>query len=429
MSDTKNVLVYPAGTEIAFEIHEALKYSKFVKLFGANGEECHADFVFKNCFYNLPYANDDNFIDAINDIVDKYNIDYIYPAHDDALLVFSNNREKVHCEIIASDKKTIDICRSKNKTYDFLSGSSYLPVNYKNINEIPSYPVFIKPSVGQGSKGAMKINDQAHLEEALSSEVEYTISEFLPGAEYTVDCFTDIHGKLRFVNPRTRERIRAGISVRSRNIAFNQDIQNMAEDINSRLSFNGAWFFQIKENKNGQFRLMEIAPRIAGTMGFTRNLGVNMPLLTLYNFCGYDVDIINNANNSLVDRAFISRFKTDISYDTVYVDFDDSLIVKNLVNTQLIMFLYQAKNAGKSIVLLTRHSTDIYEDLAKYCISEKLFDEIIHLKVAEDNKTDYIKPNSIFIDDSFAERKRVHDKCHIPVFDLDMIESLLDWKA
>ena len=33
MSDVKNVLVFPAGTEIALEIHDALKFSKFVRLF------------------------------------------------------------------------------------------------------------------------------------------------------------------------------------------------------------------------------------------------------------------------------------------------------------------------------------------------------------------------------------------------------------
>ena len=43
----KNILIFPAGTEIAFEIYNALKYSKFVRLFGGTSVECHADFVFE----------------------------------------------------------------------------------------------------------------------------------------------------------------------------------------------------------------------------------------------------------------------------------------------------------------------------------------------------------------------------------------------
>ncbi len=35
---------------------------------------------------------------------------------------------------------------------------------------------------------------------------------------------------------------------------------------------------------------------------------------------------------------------------------------------------------------------------------------------------------SIFIDDSFSERKKVFEKTDIPVFDLDSIECLIDWR-
>ena len=65
--------------------------------------------------------------------------------------------------------------------------------------------------------------------------------------------------------------------------------------------------------------------------------------------------------------------------------------------------------------------------LAESTISTALFSDVIRLDRADD-KTRFIKPHSIFIDDSFAERKRVKEACGIPVFDLDMVESLLDWR-
>ena len=92
------------------------------------------------------------------------------------------------------------------------------------------------------------------------------------------------------------------------------------------------------------------------------------------------------------------------------------------------MFLYQAKNQNKTLVLLTRHTADIYTDLEKYCIPVSLFSEVIRLGDGE-AKTDHILPDSVFIDDSFAERKRVHDALAVPVFDLDMVESLIDWRV
>ena len=428
MADVKNILVFPAGTEIAFEIHDALKNSKFVRLFGATSVPCHAEFVFQTCVTGLPFVDDPALIPALNRVIDAYGIDYVYPAHDSALLRFSEERDALHAKVVASARETVGICRSKTRTYRFLSGAPYLPAFYGSPDEIPGYPVFIKPAVGQGSQGARIIRDRSHLEEALSEGQEYTICEYLPGEELTVDCFTDRHGSLLVVSPRSRERIRAGIAVRSRNLPLTEDLQSIAEDINRRLSFNGAWFFQVKKNAAGQFRLLEIAPRIAGTMGLTRNLGINMPLLTLYNFWGIDVSLIPNREDLLLDRAFISRFQTDLSYSSVYVDFDDTLIVRGKVNAFLMMFLYQAFNQGKRLCLLTRHSTDIFADLEKACIPSSLFSEIIRLDEAG-AKTDYIAPDSIFIDDSFSERKRVRDALGIPVFDLDMVESLIDWRS
>lgn len=428
MADVKNILVFPAGTEIAFEIHDALKNSKFVRLFGATSVPCHAEFVFQTCVTGLPFVDDPALIPALNRVIDAYGIDYVYPAHDSALLRFSEERDALHAKVVASARETVGICRSKTRTYRFLSGAPYLPAFYGSPDEIPGYPVFIKPAVGQGSQGARMIKDRSHLEEALSEGQEYTICEYLPGEELTVDCFTDRHGSLLVVSPRSRERIRAGIAVRSRNLPLTEDLQSIAEDINRRLSFNGAWFFQVKKNAAGQFRLLEIAPRIAGTMGLTRNLGINMPLLTLYNFWGIDVSLIPNREDLLLDRAFISRFQTDLSYSSVYVDFDDTLIVRGKVNAFLMMFLYQAFNQGKRLCLLTRHSTDIFADLEKACIPASLFSEIIRLDEAG-AKTDYIAPDSIFIDDSFSERKRVRDALGIPVFDLDMVESLIDWRS
>ena len=428
MADVKNILVFPAGTEIAFEIHDALKNSKFVNLFGATSVPCHAEFVFQTCVTGLPFVDDPTLISALNRVIDAYGIDYVYPAHDSALLRFSEERDALHAEVIASARETVEVCRSKNKTYRFLSGAPYLPAFYLSADEIPGYPVFIKPAVGQGSQGARMIKDRYHLEEALSEGQEYTICEYLPGEELTVDCFTDRHGSLLVVSPRSRERIRAGIAVRSRNLPLTEELRSIAEDINRRLSFNGAWFFQVKKNATGQFRLLEIAPRIAGTMGLTRNLGINMPLLTLYNFWGIDVSLIPNREELLLDRAFISRFRTDLSYNSVYVDFDDTLLVRGKVNAFLMMFLYQAFNQGKRLCLLTRHSTDIFTDLEKACIPASLFSEIIRLEEAG-AKTDYITPDSIFIDDSFSERKRVRDALGIPVFDLDMVESLIDWRS
>ena len=72
MAEPKNILIFPAGTEIAFEICDALKNSRFVRLFGATSVPCHAEFVFQRCFSGLPFVDDPDLISAINRIIDYY---------------------------------------------------------------------------------------------------------------------------------------------------------------------------------------------------------------------------------------------------------------------------------------------------------------------------------------------------------------------
>ena len=424
----QKVLVFPAGTEIAFEIHNALKYSKFVELYGCSSVSCHAEFLFKRYIEGVPFPGDPSLVDELNKVIDRYGIDFIYPAHDSACLTLTQEQDKLHAKVITSPLETVDICRSKTKTYEFFAGEDFIPKTFESPDDIKNYPVFVKPAVGQGAEGAKKVSSREELDMILADGTNYVISEYLPGEEYTVDCFTDRNRKLRSANIRRRERIRSGIAVRSRLLPMDDKVMEIAEKINSKLVFSGAWFFQLKRNEQGEYRLMEASPRIPGTMGTTRNLGINYPMLTIFDQMGYDIDIINNKQEILLDRAFISRYQTSVKYKKVYLDFDDTVYLDDKVNIMMVAFIYQCFNKGIPVVLLTKHANDIYDSLDKFKISKDLFSEIVHISKGSD-KSEYItEKESIFIDDSFAERKNISDKLNIPVYDLDMIESLIDWR-
>jgi hypothetical protein len=425
----KRVAVFPAGSEIGLEINAALKYSTFFEMIGLTSVPCHAEYVYAECIEGIPFYSEPGFFDALNFCIQENHIDYIYPAYDDIQLFLTENQDKINAGIVTSDLLTVQICRSKSKTYDFFQGEWFIPKSYTNPADVSEYPVFVKPNVGQGSQGARKIDTEEELRFAIKENPDLVICEYLPMEEYTIDCFTDRHGALRVVRMRNRLRIRNGISVASARIPIEEDVQAMAELINGRLKFTGAWFFQVKRNMKGQLRLLEIAPRIAGTMGLTRNEGINLPLLTLFTLEGRDVSIIQNEYAIQVDRALISRYQLGCTYRSVYVDLDDTLIVNGQVNTLLMMFLYQCRNKGKELLLLTRHSTEVPATLQKYRIAEALFDKIIHIK-EEGNKSDYIeRKEAIFIDDSFRERLDVSQRCGIPVFDCSEVEALLDWRV
>lgn len=423
-----NVLIFPAGSEIGFEIYNALKFSKMLKVYGGTSVKDHSQFVYKHLITGLPYLTDENFIEKLNIVLKENNIDFIYPAHDSVGLFLTEHLEEINATVVTSPLKTVDICRSKSKTYEYFSDCDFIPKTYESVDQITNYPVFVKPTVGQGSNGAVKCDTEKQLLNRLDLGDKVVICEYLEGMEYTIDCFTDKDGILRVASLRDRARTKTGIAVNSRNLPLDDDILRIAKEINSRLTFCGAWFFQMKLNANNQYRMLEISPRIPGTMGLSRNTGVNFPLLTIYTLLGYPVEIIKHDYNIEVDRAFINRYKIDQEYACVYLDLDDTLELKDKVNQWLMLYLYQCVNNNVEINLLTRHARDINETLAKHKISPELFSKIIHIK-DDSPKSQYItRKDAIFIDDSFRERIDVKDKCKINVFDLDQIEALLDWK-
>ena len=423
----KNVLVFPCGSEIGLEVNRGLAHSTHFNLYGASSVDDHGKFVYKNYIPRQLDMDAPDFIAVLNRIIKLYKIDYIIPAHDTAVTTMAENQPLINAEVITSDTETCNICRSKGETYKLFEKLIPTPAIYQ-MTDTMDFPVFLKPDIGQGTKGTFTVSTQEEVEFYSSKDETLLAMEYLPGDEYTIDCFTNKDGKLLFAEGRIRNRISNGISVNSTQIK-NEQFHKMAEIINNTLSFRGVWFFQVKERESGEMVLMEISPRIAGTMALYRNTGVNFILLSLFDRMGCDVTVLQNDFNIEIDRALFSRFTIDIKYDYVYVDLDDTIIVDDCVNTTLVKFLYEARNDNKKILLITKHLYNVQDKLRRFALSNLLFDEIIQIQKSE-KKHEYIKnKNAIFIDDSFEERKEIAQHLNIPVFGLDAIESLFCAKA
>lgn len=418
-----NVLIFPCGTEIANEIINSLQNHKYFKLnFASSAGTSYCNFR-ANRIDILPYVTEEAFISELNLLIKTRLIDFIIPAHDDVAYALSFLEGKINAQVIGQSQYVNEIVRFKDVTYEYFKNQLPIANIFQNsIISNHSYPLFTKPKRGQGSQNSITLNNRQEFDHFFSMNKfeDFVLMECLQGEEYTIDCFSH-HGQLLYFGARTREKTTRGISVQSTFITdplLNEDFQRFAEIINRDLKLQGIWFYQMKQDSNGQLKLLEIGPRVSGTMMLNRARGVNFVELALYQKLGFDVEIIFNDIEISLARALVPIYRHQIEYKNLYIDFDDTLLLdEKFINTDLMKLVFQAKNEGKKVYLITKNKkNNLAPILHKFGVTN-VFDGIIHLK-EDDKKIQFMQKQSILVDDSFQERKLAHLNGSI-VFGLD----------
>ena len=421
----RNILVFPCGSEIGLDIYSSVCYSTYFHLIGASSVDDHGRFVYEDYIGDIPFVNSPDFIPTLTKIVEDRKIEAIFPAMDLVITVLKEHEDELGCRVVSSSLETTQICLSKELTYKELDGVVRIPRIYDKSIPKDDFPVFAKPKIGYGSKGTKLLETQAEVNAFVGGKDGILLLEYLPGEEFTVDCFTNKDGELLYSAARKRNRVKDGISVNTYFAEDQTEFNYLTQRINEKISFRGAWFYQVKRDKNNQLCLLEIASRLGGSSLLSRAVGVNLALLSLFDVFDYKVKVFTNDYNVELDRALESRYKTNLQFDSVYCDYDDCLILdKKSINIELVKFLYKCINEGKKIILLSKHEGDLKSELRSFRL-DHLFDEVIHL-TQKDDKANYIKTDTpIFIDDSNSERININRKKSIPVFAPDMIDVLL----
>lgn len=424
----RNILVFPCGSEIGLEVYNSLKFSTHFNLVGGSSVDDHGRFVYENYVGNLPFFDDIGFKDGLLKVISRFSIDAIYPAMDAVAAKLKELESELPCGVVGSSVEATSVCASKIETYRKLESLIPLPKYSVCVDQISEYPVFVKPDRGYGSRNQIIASSRDELDVFLNRNrgLGFVFCEVLPGVEFTVDCFSDKNGVVMFAKPRLRSRISNGISVNTVECHEYADLMaEFAKRISQVLALRGAWFFQMKLGDDGSPRLLEVAARLGGSSSLFRMKGVNFAALTLYDHFGVEVSISENDYKIELDRALSSRYKVDLSYRTVYIDYDDCIVREGEVNTVALAFVFKSISLGRKVVLITRHQGDLAASLHEHRIGE-VFDEIIHIRSASDRKSSYIaERDAIFVDDSYSEREDVRSSTGIPVFSPEMVEALI----
>ena len=184
------------------------------------------------------------------------------------------------------------------------------------------FPLVVKPRRGSGSRGVV-IAQSAEDLERLERSAEHIVQEYLPGREYSVDVLVGNNGRMLTAVPRVRIATDSGVSVCSATVRDSELIE-LSQQVCQVARLRYANNIQFRRDRSGQPRLLEINPRIPGTVALTVAAGVNLPKLAL--------DVLDNKPISKDDLAFeelgVVRYLTEVFVDTgellEYPDYESS---------------------------------------------------------------------------------------------------------
>jgi len=253
----------PAGIGLIKSIRGLDKSKQLYNIVAIDCNEMGAGLFLADKHYVVPPMKEMLFIyrdwEKIKEIILKEDINFILPTSESELLLFSTYKKELQemgIEIYISSPETVKLCNNKFKFWEHLNDKFVMP------NPVNS--VFLKPDIGAGARGTKKID-----------AVEGThLWEYLPGREYTVDVFCDNESNSLGTIVRTRDGVKAGISVKGTILRHNQ-IELDSERLCKELKIQGPCCIQWKEDSNNIPKLIECNPRLGGGTYFATLAGVN----------------------------------------------------------------------------------------------------------------------------------------------------------
>lgn len=231
--------------------------------------------------YVVPYSYLDDYIPAIQRIIEQENVQLIIPTTDYEIYYLSLHQSVLKAKVIASHPETAKIYLDKYLTYihhkalDISFSKSWLPSEFQNEIE----DIIVKPREGRGSRG-IHINPQ----NPRGFSDDFVIQPLHKGVEITTAFYVKKDGSLHGLFTMERELVN-GATSKSKTVKKYDDqltiiIKKMIQDKGLVGSIN----LQSIVNHKGEVIPFEVNCRISGTNSIRHNLGFQDVKYTLQEY-------------------------------------------------------------------------------------------------------------------------------------------------
>lgn len=227
-------------------------------------------------------------------LIEKHKIDVIIPMNDTIAYWVSGLKEEITkntgCKIAAPDVDILDIAGDKQKLMELCKNNGIphpetYDVNILDDPNILKFPLLIKPNHSIGSRGITRVYDINELKEKLpiiqKQYGECHLQEYIDGnlPYFNVMVYRDANGKLVnscILEIRRFYPIKAGSSSMCVTVE-NDNLVEICKKVLDIIGYVGFADFDVLQNKNGEYKIIEINPRVPASLRGAAISGINFP--------------------------------------------------------------------------------------------------------------------------------------------------------
>jgi carbamoyl-phosphate synthase large subunit len=242
----------------------------------------------------IPRGDDPTLVPVLLDLCERLGIDVLVPTVDTELLPVVDAAESfaaVGTTVLANSRRSLATCLDKWALYEACVGSVPVPETHVLSPELDGaaleWPRIVKPRAGSGSRGVELLDGPSALA-GRPCDGSLILQELLPGTELSLDVLARADGGVVAVVPRTRLKVDSGIAVAGCTVV-DPALDALGRGVAARVGLTSVANVQVKQHADGGYRLLEVNPRLPGSMPLTVASGVDMPTLALADVLGHPV--------------------------------------------------------------------------------------------------------------------------------------------
>lgn len=232
----------------------------------------------------VPRGDDPAFVDVLLAVCRRERIAVVVPTVDAELIPLADRAAEfaaIGTRILAPGPVPLRACLDKAHLATLCRMNAVPVPRTEVIGSATVIPVgsIVKPRTGSGSRG-VRLIDEVSDAATVPRDGSHIVQERLPGEELSVDVYVRADGAVVAAVPRSRDRIDSGIAVAGRT---RDDAEAIAIAIGAvrATGLRGVANVQLKRNPAGRLMLLEINPRLPGSLVLTAAAGANLAALAL----------------------------------------------------------------------------------------------------------------------------------------------------